>query len=105
MERKYVLVEQEIENIAKMIDDGKTFEEIENIIKTHDHSGNSWGVSYRFGFKLAKNKENMENVKRDFNIRLGGTGKEKGVIDPAVRIIIKGEEQLKNLIKNKVGEK
>lgn len=74
--------------IAKFINENKSFKFIKSRLKK-GHSGNTYGCSFHYGFSKSKNKEHMEKVKKEYNIDCGGTGKEKGAINPAL-LTIKG---------------
>ncbi len=79
-------IKDEGEKVARMIDRKYTFAQIKEQM-SKEHSGNTWGCAFWYGISKAKNKENAQKVKEDYNKSEGGTGKEKGVINPAVIVV------------------
>jgi hypothetical protein len=79
-------IENEGKKIAKLIDQGKTFEQIEKAL-SDQHSGDTHSWAYNYGIGHAKNKEKALKIKKDYNLSCGGTGKENGTLNPAVLTI------------------
>jgi hypothetical protein len=76
-------IEDEGKKIAKLIDKGKTFGQIEKAL-SDQHSGNTHSWAYNYGIVHAKDKEKAQKIKQDYNISCGGTGDEKGTINSAI---------------------
>lgn len=72
--------------IAKLIDQGKSFKFISSKLKK-SHSINTYAWSFAYGFSKAKNKKNKDLVRNEYNLKNGGTGKEKGAIHPGILTI------------------
>ena len=73
--------------ISKAINNGLSFDEILPLLKKGEHSGNTWGCAWSYGIQNAKNIENAKEVRDAFNKDCGGTGKEDGIINPAVLVL------------------
>ena len=81
---------KEGKKIMKFLDEGKSFKYIKEKLNT-GHSGNTYGCAWSYGFSKTKNKNHRDIVRKEYNISEGGTGEEKGTINPAI-LVIGGEK-------------
>lgn len=76
-------IKSEGNKIAKLIDKGKSLEEIDKLI-SKGHSGNTHAWALSIGINKAKNKENADRVRKEHNKFWGIPEDKKGVVNPAV---------------------
>ncbi len=70
--------------IAEMIDEGKSLEQIDNLIDD-GHSGNTFAWALNYGVGHAKDKEKGEVIRKAHNAKYTVTG--EGLVNPAVLTI------------------
>jgi len=91
-ENAYVnFIKDEGKKIAKLIDEGKTLEEIDKLID-QGHTGNTYACALGIGISEAKDKEKAEVVRKEHNKKWGVEDnpykpEHKGVVNPAVLTI------------------
>lgn len=78
-------IENEGKKIAGWIDEGKSLEEIGNLIDD-DHTGNTYGIALSYGIGHAENKEKAKVIRDAHNKKYGQEGAE-GVVNPAILTI------------------
>jgi hypothetical protein len=70
--------------IAKMIDEGKSYQEINDGL-SKEHSGNTFGCAMAYGIGHAKDKKKSEEIRKIHNKKYGISGPDiKGVVNPAI---------------------
>jgi hypothetical protein len=86
-ENKYNrFIEREGKKIAKWIDQGKSYDQINDLIDK-GHTGNTFGCAMAIGINTAKNWHNAVKVKNAHNAQYGVPKSETGVVNPAIMTI------------------
>lgn len=76
-------IEDEGIKIAGLIDEGKTYEEINKLI-SDEHTGNTHAYALNIGIEKATNKENADKIRRAHNEFWGVKDDKPGLVNPAV---------------------
>lgn len=80
------LIKKEGSKIAKLIDKGKSLEEINGLI-SKDHSGNTHACALSIGIQKARNRENADKVRKQHN-KEWGVSDSGGLVNPAVLTLV-----------------